>query len=73
MRKLTIVAAAIALSGCMYQTVDQSDIQTAVKACGSLENIVHIEATAFGAEVALCTDREIQYLNSDVWAGRQAR
>ena len=57
----------ILLQGCMWQSVNQSDIQTAIKACNGVENIVEIEAHAVGAELAMCSNREVYRLNQEVW------
>ena len=66
-RSIFVIVSTLALSGCMYQTVNLSDIQTAIKACGSFENIVEIGASFYGSETALCIDRTTHFLNADVW------
>jgi len=57
----------LSLSGCFYQTVNLNDIQTAIKACDSLENIVEIQSEFIGAEKVRCIDRTVHWLDSDVW------
>jgi hypothetical protein len=57
----------LSLSGCFYQTVNLNDIQTAIKACDSLENIVEIQSEFIGAEKVRCIDRTVQWLDEDVW------
>lgn len=66
MKRLAVILV-LALSGCMYQSVNQNDIQTAINACGSLENIESIDANFLGIEDALCTNRKVIRLNSAVW------
>ena len=55
MKYSIIFSTAIFLSGC-YQTVNLFDIDRAIVACGSKENIVQITAWAIGSEVAFCRD-----------------
>lgn len=66
-RSIFVIASAFTLSGCMYQTVNLNDMQTAIKACGSFENIVAIEASFLGSETVRCIDRTAHFLDSDVW------
>jgi hypothetical protein len=66
-RSIFVIMSTLAFSGCTHQTVNLSDIQTAIKACGSFENIVEIEANYLGSETALCIDRTTHFLNADVW------
>lgn len=54
---ITILALAASLTGCMYQSVNQSDIQAAAKACGGVESIQDIEAYALGNEYTHCMNR----------------
>ena len=54
------------LTGC-YQSVNLNDINTAAKACGSLENVEHISANFVGEEYATCQDRTQVFLNDKVW------
>lgn len=63
----TALVAVVALTGCMWQDVDRNDIDTAIKACGSLENIVSISAGWHGDETTICADRRKHHLNYEVW------
>lgn len=56
------------LSGCFHQTVDSSDIATAIKACGGLDKIQEIQATFSGGESVTCTNRASMWLDEKVWA-----
>lgn len=65
--RFIIVLAAVMLTGCGFQTVNQNDIQTAIKACGSMENIVSIESWWEGSELVHCTNRQYIRLDERVW------
>ena len=56
MKKL-IVIMCIALSGCMYQSVNFSDIDVAAKVCGGVQNIAELSASFDGSESVICHDR----------------
>ncbi len=58
----------LVLSGCFYQTTNQNDIQTAIRACGSLEQVAEIRVDAIGKELAVCTNRKIVWLDETVYA-----
>lgn len=57
MKYTTIIIAAMFLSGC-YQTVNLYDLDRAIVACGSKENIVEIAAAFSGDELVLCRNGE---------------
>lgn len=57
-RLILVVAMTVALSGCFYQTVNQYDIERAVKICGSIENIVDITSRMDGLESVICHNGE---------------
>lgn len=57
MKKLILILS-IALSGCMWQTVNESDIRSAVRICGSFHNVVEISANFVGEETVLCENRK---------------
>jgi hypothetical protein len=57
----------LALSGCFYQTVNNNDIQTAIKVCGSLDNIVEISSHVTGQENVECIDRTTHVLTENAW------
>lgn len=61
--KYTFIIVSMFLSGC-YQTVNLYDIDRAIVACGSKENIVQITAFFIGAEEVLCRNGEHTTLNS---------
>lgn len=50
------LVACVSLSGCMWQSVDAYDISRATKACGSVDNIVKIDAGFLGHETVRCFD-----------------
>jgi len=52
---VSVILVTISLSGCMYQTVNQYDIQRSITICGSLEKIVEISAHHSGGETVLCS------------------
>lgn len=54
MKTLAIIAVSFLLSGCFYQTVNQYDLYRAAHFCGSVENIVEIQAFSLGAEYITC-------------------
>ena len=62
MKYIIIAATSIFLSGC-YQTVNLYDIDRAIVACGSKENIVEIYAFNNGSENVLCRNDEYKNLN----------
>lgn len=55
MKKLLVFLITLSLSGCLYQAVNQYDIQRAITICGSLEKIVEINAHHSGVETVLCS------------------
>ena len=65
---ITALLLTLLLSGCFYQTTNQNDIQTAVRACGSLEQVHEIRADALGKELVVCTNRKIIWLDETVYA-----
>lgn len=52
--KYLILTGCLSLTGCMYQTVNQFDIQRAKNLCGGIEKIVEITANFDGKESVLC-------------------
>ena len=48
---------ALALQGCMWQTVNESDMRTAVRICGSFHDIVEISSHFSGTETVVCENR----------------
>lgn len=61
-RSIFVIAAALTLSGCAYQSVNNNDIQTAIKVCGSLDNVVEVSALFQGSERVVCSDRKKHWL-----------
>jgi hypothetical protein len=57
MKKL-IVIMCVALSGCMWQTVNSSDIRSAIRICGDSTKVVEISANFLGEETVLCENRK---------------
>jgi outer membrane lipoprotein-sorting protein len=54
---LMLIMLALALQGCMWQTVNESDMRTAARVCGSMNNVVEISANFVGSETVICEDR----------------
>lgn len=52
---LTLTAASL-LTGCMYQSLDNSDLEQALKVCGGVENIRYINSYFDGNELIACKD-----------------
>ena len=50
---LTIVSALL-LQGCVYQSIDQRDLQAAARVCGGVEHISSVTANWAGGESVLC-------------------
>lgn len=63
MKKL-IVILCVALSGCMWQTVNENDIRAAIRTCGSLHEVSEISATFIGTETVMCENRKETLLTS---------
>lgn len=57
MKILISIMLALALQGCMWQTVNESDMRTAARVCGSMNNVVEISANFVGSETVICEDR----------------
>ena len=45
------------VSGCFYQSIDNTDLRKAVYTCNGVENIAYIESTALGDEIVRCTNK----------------
>lgn len=52
---LTLTTASL-LTGCMYQSLDNSDLEQALKVCRGVENIRYINSYADGSEWIACKD-----------------
>ena len=48
---------AFSLSGCMYQSVNFSDIDAASKACGGIDQIAELSSNWAGFESVICHNR----------------
>jgi hypothetical protein len=57
MKIIMSIMLALALQGCMWQTVTESDMRTAARICGSMNNVVEISANFVGGETVTCEDR----------------
>jgi hypothetical protein len=57
MKIIISIMLALALQGCMWQTVNESDMRTAAQVCGSMNNVVEISASFIGTETVICEDR----------------
>ena len=57
--KSLILATVLALSGCMYQSVNSDDIVAATKKCATENStVVDISALALGGETVTCSNRK---------------
>lgn len=56
LKYIALIITALALQGCMWQTVDSYDISRAVKFCGGVENVAKIKAAFAGDERVFCYD-----------------
>ena len=45
------------VSGCFYQSINNTDLRKAVYTCNGVENIAYIESTALGDEIVRCTNK----------------
>jgi hypothetical protein len=57
MKIIISIMLVLALQGCMWQTVNESDMRTAARVCGSMNNVVEITANFVGGETVICEDR----------------
>jgi len=57
MKIIISIMLAFALQGCMWQTVNESDMRTAARVCGSMNNVVEISSHFSGTETVICEDR----------------
>lgn len=60
--KYLIFVPIVFISGCMWQSVDQYDIQRAISYCEGVERIVRIDSDALGVETARCVDKPMRTL-----------
>lgn len=61
-----ILILALLLTGC-YQSVNSNDIETAVKVCGSLEQVQEIRAHWYSEELVDCRNRTTHRLDNKAW------
>lgn len=62
--KYLLLLPTILLTGCLWQSVNHNDIETAIRVCGGLEHVVEIHALATGSESVICSNREHVYLRA---------
>jgi hypothetical protein len=59
MKKVIVILVSVVLSGCMYQSVSNEDIERAEKFCeGEKSEVEEITANMFGDEFVDCKNRE---------------
>ena len=59
MKYLLILILALSMSGCFYQSVNKSDIDSATKICQNVQaEVVEIRASCFGDETVVCSNRK---------------
>lgn len=61
-KAILIILSTISLSGCVFQSVNQYDIQRAIAVCGRVEQIVEISASFLGSESVVCLDSKTENL-----------
>jgi hypothetical protein len=54
---LSAFVLAFSLSGCVYQSVNFSDIDAAAKACGGIDQISELSSNWIGFESVICHNR----------------
>ena len=62
MSLLILPVMCLVLSGCVYQSASQVDIEKAVYACGSIDNIEYISIQFTGNEGVMCNDGTYLFL-----------
>ena len=45
------------VSGCFYQSINNTDLRKAVYTCKGVENIAYIESTALGDVIVRCANK----------------
>jgi hypothetical protein len=67
MKKLLITPIlALSLTGCFYQSVSMSDMQSAMVICASKgAQVDSISSHAIGHEMVTCTDRSRSFINKE--------
>ena len=56
--RIILIWSALLLTGCIYQNVDTSDIESAIIICASKgANVVSISSYSFGTEEVTCSNR----------------
>ena len=56
--RILLIWSALLLTGCIYQNVDTSDIESAIIICASKgANVVSISSYSFGSEEVVCSNR----------------
>ena len=67
--KLPIILACVAaLTGCLYQSVDQSDLRKSAEFCKGADNVLNIKAGALGGEWVKCMDGSVK----EYWGPQRA-
>ena len=56
MKLIAIMILPAMLTGCFFQTVNQYDINDAIKVCGGIEEVAEITAYGTGVEGFTCFD-----------------
>ena len=60
---LALILVTTSLTGCLYQTVNQYDIQRAVIMCGSIDKVAEIASHHTGVETVTCITGPERNLN----------
>ncbi len=66
MKYLIALILAFNLTGCMWQTVNHNDIDSAIAICGSYDKVQEIHANWVGGETVVCTNRVEQLMSATI-------
>jgi hypothetical protein len=61
MKHLLILALTLSLSGCFYQSANNTDLKKAVYFCDGINNIERINVHFNGAETVRCLSGKVEY------------
>ncbi len=56
MKYLVVFMCSLMMTGCLYQSVDISDLKKAIAYCGSVEKVMSVDVYFAGSENNTCTN-----------------
>ena len=56
MKYLVVFMCSVMMTGCLYQSVNISDLKKAISYCGSVEKVMYIDVYFGGRESITCTN-----------------